>query len=203
MSDGNRAMDDIAFMRALAQEGQASPLRSGPVLLAAGLIFGTTSAGAWAASANRLIVSVWTYPAIYLAASISFMLVLRALKMRGTAGWNSTANRVSGIAWSGIGAAIWTMAIALMLMGLHTGDWRVMAAFPSVVFALYGAAWMIAAAISRTGWLWLVTVASFGLSLAQGWFSTDAGTLYGLFTLGIFAVVAAPGLLLTLQARRA
>ena len=203
MSDGNRAMDDIAFMRALAQEGQDAPLRSGPVLLASGLIFGTASAVAWIGGVRGLITSGWTYPLIYLVASVSFVLVMGALRRRGGASEGSAANRATRIAWSGVGAAIWTMAIALILIGMRTGDWRVMTAFPSVIFAIYGAAWMIAAAMARIRWIWLVAVGSFALALALGWVAADPATLYGVFSLGIFLVVAAPGLALTLQARRA
>ncbi len=202
MSDGDRAMDDIAFMRALAEEGQDAPLRSGPVLLASGLIFGVTSASVWAASAAGMITRAWAYPAIYLVASISFMLVLQSLKKRVGTGAASAANRATRIAWSAVGAAIWTMAIALMLQSWRTGDWRVMTAFPSIVFAVYGAAWMIAAFMSRLRWLWLVALTSFALALVLGWVAPDPMTLYGVFSAGIFAVVAAPGLALTLQARR-
>ena len=202
MSDGNRAMDDIAFMRELAQDGQESPLRSGPVLLTSGLIFGVTSAGVWAASVAGMITSAWSYPGIYGVASVSFILALGALKRRTAVGGGSAANRATRIAWSAVGAAIWTVAIALMMIGWRSGDWRVMTAFPSIVFAIYGAAWMIAAFMSRLRWLWLVAIASFALALLLGWVAGDPMTLYGVFSGGIFAVVAAPGLALTLQARR-
>ena len=43
MTDQNQAIrDDIAFMRALAEEGRQTPLLGGSVLVAVGLIFGGT-----------------------------------------------------------------------------------------------------------------------------------------------------------------
>ena len=43
MTDQDAIRDDIAFMRALAEEGRNGPLVGGPMLLAAGLSFGSTT----------------------------------------------------------------------------------------------------------------------------------------------------------------
>ena len=40
--------DDIAYMKALAQEGRQAPLLGGSILIAAGVIFGLASLGQWA-----------------------------------------------------------------------------------------------------------------------------------------------------------
>ena len=54
--------DDIAFMRALAQEGRRAPLLGGALLLAAGLLFSAASLVSWAMSAGLIVLpSVWSF----------------------------------------------------------------------------------------------------------------------------------------------
>ena len=42
--------EDIAFMRALAEEGRSRPLIGGSILLGSGVLYGTASLLVWAAS---------------------------------------------------------------------------------------------------------------------------------------------------------
>ncbi len=49
--------EDIAYMRALAEEGRRAPLLGGSVLVAGGLIGGAAAAAHWAIAAGVIDVS--------------------------------------------------------------------------------------------------------------------------------------------------
>ena len=60
--------DDIAYMRAMAQEGRNAPLLSGPIMVAAGVIFGSASLVQWAIQTGLVVVSPWAQLWVWLAA---------------------------------------------------------------------------------------------------------------------------------------
>lgn len=143
--------DDIAFMRALAQEGSAVPLLFGGTMVAAGLIFGLASVGHWLMVSGTLKVpSPWYLMGNWVAAGAVFgvicTLLLRRAKSRP--GYTASVNKATGAAWSGVGFAIFACWAGMTAIGLTTGDWQVMNMFPVLILALYGAAWFVAAAMS-------------------------------------------------------
>ena len=70
--------DDIAYMRALAHEGRHAPLLAGPMLVAAGLIFGTANLGQWAIQAGVLNVNPWAQLGLWIAAAVAFGALINA-----------------------------------------------------------------------------------------------------------------------------
>jgi len=162
--------DDIAFMRDLAHEGGNTPLLFGGVMVAAGAIFGIASVGHWLIATGVLRLAPWWFMVNWLVAAGVFGLVCtRVVRRAGTRhGSNSSANRATGAAWSGVGFAIFASWVGLVAMAVTTGDWRVMNAFPVLILALYGAAWFVAGEMSRQGWLKLVALASFVAAVALG-----------------------------------
>ena len=200
MTDQNQTIRaDIAFMRQLAEEGRHSPITDGSFLLAAGLIFGTASLVQWWALTNGFgggvfVAGLW-FGAVALFMAFLFILKRSAPRRGGMAG-------ASGLAWSGAGCAIITIAMSLMALGIHTHDWTAMTAMPSIVLAIYGGAWFVAAALSRTGWLYAVALGSFAMALVIGWFAAAGATVLLIYAASLFGLLALPGLVLMLRARR-
>ena len=77
--------DDIAYMRALAHEGRHAPLLAGPMLVTAGLVFGTANLGQWAIQAGVLDVSPWAQLGLWIGAGVVFAVALTVLigRMKG------------------------------------------------------------------------------------------------------------------------
>lgn len=162
--------DDIAFMRALAQEGSAAPLLFGGVIVAAGLIFGAGAIGHWLIASDILRVSPWFFMVNWLGAAAVFGVALALLlrRAKGRPGFSSGGNKATGAAWAGVGLAIVVMWVGMTAIGLVTGDWAVMNVFPVLIFALYGAAWFVAAEMSGKRWLRLVAFGSFAAAVGMG-----------------------------------
>ena len=192
--------DDIAYMRALAHEGRHAPLLAGPMLVAAGLIFGTANLGQWAIQAGVLNVNPWAQLGLWIAAAVAFAVALTVLigRIKGRPGYNATGNRAVGAAWGGVGYGIFVTWLGLVAMSVKTGDASWMSVMPTVVLVAYGSAWMVAAAMTKTRWMSLTALLSYAGAVAVGWFADDPA-IYLVFTVVLAAVALVPGLLLMRQ----
>jgi len=193
--------DDIAFMRALAAEGQRTPLLGGKILAAAGLIFGVASLAYWAMTVEILdLPHGWGSFGIWMGALALFLIVLTILN-RGIArkpGAGSPTNRASGSAWTAIGFSIFAMGLSYAAAGYKLQSETVMATFPSVIFALYGAGWAVAAAMTGKKWLWWVALGSWAMAPLLGWLA-DGPELYLAYAAGLFLLTSVPGVILMRQ----
>ncbi|MBX7248784.1 MAG: hypothetical protein K1X35_06970 [Caulobacteraceae bacterium] len=193
--------DDIAFMRALAAEGQRTPLLGGSILAAAGLIFGVASLAYWALLTGILqLPHGWGSFGIWMGALAIFFGVLAVLNRRigGKPGARSPANKASGAAWSAVGFSIFALALGYGFAGWRLQSEDVMMTFPSVIFALYGAGWAVASAMSAKKWLWWVALGSWAMSPVLGWFAGQ-DALYLVYAAGLFGLTLIPGVVLLRQ----
>lgn len=192
--------DDIAFMKALAQEGSAVPLLFGGVMVAAGVIFGLGSVGHWLLDSGVLQLSPWFFMVNWLGAGAVFGIVANLIlrRARTRPGYSAGVNKATGAAWSGVGFAIFACWAGLTAFGVTTGQWGVMNVFPILILALYGAAWFVAASLSGKGWLMLIAIGSFAGAVVMGALSgTDYLMLGYAACLVLLAVL--PGWLLMRQ----
>jgi hypothetical protein len=204
MTDAKQALrDDISFMRALAEEGRATPMLGGSILLAAGLIFGTGQlfAVALAAAAGPAGLPAWAQagPAVATAAFLVMLVFLRRVIARKP-GAHSPINRATGAAWRGIGVAILVLVGAFMITAWRLQDWRILAVFPAAIFGLYGAGWLVSSVMTGIGWLKWVSYASFALMLGASALADNYLVMGAVYGVGLFLLVALPGYLLMRQA---
>ena len=192
--------DDLAYMRALADEGRRTPLLGGSILIAAGLIYGSAALAHWAVLARVLAVEPVVLNAIWGAAVVGFLIALFVLKARlgGKPGASSTANRASGAAWGGMGGASFAIGLSLFAATYKTGDWIFMALFPPVILALYGAAWIVGAALSNLRWMKWVAIGSYAAAAASGLLIGETEQ-YLLYAVAWIALSVLPGIALVRQ----
>lgn len=193
--------DDIAFMRALAQEGSTTPLLFGGTMVAAGLIFGAASVGHWLMVSGTLRVpSEWFLLANWVLSGVLFGIVANLLLRRAKSqpGYSAGVNKATGAAWSGVGFAIFASWAGMTAMGLTTGNWAVMNMFPVLILALYGAAWFVAAVMSNLGWLKLVAIGSFVGAAAMGALAASPYLMLG-YAGCLILLAVVPGLVLMRQ----
>jgi hypothetical protein len=164
---------DIAYVRALAEEGRMAPPLNGPVMIAAALIFGSASLIQWAIQTGVLVVDPMAQLWVWIGAGVIFSATLTVLlgRMKRKPGYNSVRNQAIGVAWSGVGYVIFSVWLGMAAMGLFRGEWGPMMLMPSVVFATYGAAWLVAAVMSGQGWMKGVSVASYAGAALMGAFA--------------------------------
>ena len=86
--------DDIAYMKALAQEGRQAPLLGGSVLITAGLVFGLASIVHYAIDSGLIAVNPVAYLVLWGAAMLVFfaVLIIQTRRLGGRPGARSAAN---------------------------------------------------------------------------------------------------------------
>lgn len=192
--------DDIAFMRSLAEAGRDRPMVGGSILLAAGAIYGAASLAVWALMMTGALEN-WMYAGAFLSATVVYLIALVSL-LRGIPRDGSPYQIATGVAWSAVGWAIFVIGISLGIVTWRLQIPNLMSVFPCILMALYGSAWLVAATLMRQSWMRAVAGGAFLTAVAAAWY-VDQPMMWLLFGLGLLALLAAPGLVLMRQAKRA
>jgi hypothetical protein len=191
--------DDLAFMRALAQEGRRAPLLIGHNMLVGGVALGTTCLVCWAIAVRLVAVSRWWEAGIWLFVTPAYMVycyIRRTQWRNAQPGATAITNRAVHAAWRGIGYAVLVLAGAAGIAAYQMKTMAPFALFPSIIMALYGLGWMVAATMSETKWLRTVSIASFITAIPIALVAdTKAG--YFMVAAALYLLMALPGWLLT------
>lgn len=194
MSDQNTTLrDDIAFMRALAEDGRNNTLNGGSVMVSSGLIFGTASLIIWGAQQTGRGAAAWldlVWPVSGVLFFICLWLFLRSLPK------DKRLASANGMAWSSLGWAIFICVVSLIMIAVRTHQAAAAAAISPVILSLYGAAWCIAGSITRKRWPYGFGVASFAAALLTAWSVPEGDLMFLLYALSLYGLVAAPGVYL-------
>lgn len=211
MTDSRDDTADIAWMRTLAEAGTRAPFRGASILMAAGLIFGTTSLLFWAQTTELLpggvvvVGGVTVFGIVWLIGTVVFLAVCAALiaRIKAAGGVTTAANRAVQTVWSGAGWGIFTLFTALAVYGFRMGPDQGIGTFaliPSIVLVFYGVGWGVTAAMFRDRRLGGLAFASF---VAAPVLAAFAGSphQYLAYAVALFALMALPGFLLMRAAR--
>src|ERR1700761_5743104 len=110
MTDDIQALrDDIAYLKALADDGKNGGGKGGWILVAAGGFYGLASLTQWAALQH--LVPALASTVAWAVALIGFMSALFLTLSRQRA--DGVKRKAPGLAWSGVGFALFTLFIAI------------------------------------------------------------------------------------------
>ena len=201
MTDQMQAIhDDIAYMKALAQEGRRAPPLGGAILMAGGLIWAATSFTAWAVMVRLVAIPpIWSN-AVWLVGLVAFFIALALLirRHKGKPGHAAVNNRVMRVAWTAGGWSIFAFILALIAAcwSMHTSVFVVLIA-PFVLTA-YGVGWIVAGSVSDGRWLTWIGVGSFLTAILLGFLAGSQAQLL-VYTGALLLLMALPGYLLLRQ----
>ena len=185
--------DDIAYLKDLADAGRNGSTTGGFIMAAAGTTFGIASLFQWAALSGAFggtqTLANWAW---IVSMGVFFTILFLAKRRQGAAG---ETRRPTGLAWQGIGWAIFCIFVAISIATWRTQSPVLITFVPSIIFTLYGAAWMVPAAMSNKAWLWLTALGSFAMALVNAWFIGQP-VAYLIYAIGLFLLAALPGLIL-------
>lgn len=205
--DTDNTSADIAWLRQLAEENGAAPMRGASILLAAGLIYGLTSLLHWAHMTGLIAPRLVGAGMEWLIATGLFLIVNFALilRLRRAEGVRTAADRAIGTVWAGVGFGIFVLFASMMTVTLRLGAdqnglifWMV----PSIIMVFYGMGWSVTAAMLKSGPLWWLGVASFIAAPALGALSGQPAQYLG-YAAALFLLMALPGFLLMRRAKQA
>lgn len=192
--------DDIAYMKALAQEGRQAPLLGGSILITAGLVFGLASIIHYGIDSGILNVSPVAYALLWGGAMLVFFVILawQIRKADRKPGAQSAANRAAGAGWMGVGLGVFVMALSMGVIGWKTQSAIPSLIFPSLIFALYGSGWAVSATMSDQKWQWKLAIGSW-IAAPLIAFLTGSPLMWLGYAAGLFLFALLPGVLLVRQ----
>ena len=194
--------DDISFLKALALEERSPALLGGSTLVAAGSVYGLASLAHWGVVTGLIPAATpWVFPALWGAATVVFLALLAVIRrrLRGARPVGA-ASRASGVAWQGVGWTIFTLSACIGVVAWRVHSDAPTLLFPPITLALYGLAWMVAAAVSRVGWMGLAAAGSYAAALLTALIcASPAVFLVYAGALALLAIV--PGLAMIRRAR--
>jgi len=192
--------DDIAYMKALAQEGRQAPLLGGSVLIAAGLVFGLASIIHYGIDSGIIALPPVAYAVLWGAAMLIFFAVLTIQSRRfgSRPGAQSAANRAAGAGWMGVGLGIFVMSLSMAVIGWKVKSEIPAMIFPSLIFALYGSGWAVSATMSDQKWQWNLAIGCW-IAAPLIAFLTGSPLMWLGYAAGLFLFAVLPGVLLVRQ----
>lgn len=195
---------DIAWMRRLAEEGRQTPMQGASILCVAGLLYGLASLFHWALAIGILPLADNSWMG-WITATIAFWVALAVTipRLNRAGQVSTTANRASGMAWSGMGWGIFALFLAMAVLA-----WRMegealpgmFALIPSIIMVFYGVGWAVSAAMHRSRVMWVLSLGSFAAAPLMALFAGDPAQ-YLAYAAALFLLMALPGFLLMRAAR--
>ncbi len=196
---------DLAYVRALAEEGRDAPLIGGNYYLLWGGLMGAAALLSYFAVTDVLNVGRQGLFGLWIAAGLIGWAVSVGLGRRTGAkpGAMTLGNRTAGAVWFSIGVFMTLFWIALMIIhdnftAQGVAPYFLFSMMFPVGFGLYGVAFYATAVAARLDWLKGFAVLSWAFSVASLFFSgSDYQFLVG--AAGSFTCAALPGVLLMRQ----
>ena len=202
MTDQNQTLkDDIAFIRGLAEAGMDTQAKGGSILAASGLIFGTASLACWWGLVVGHVANNLFYATTWGASGVLFFLSLFLLRREMAP--KPGVSRAAGLIWAGAGWGAFIVIVSLIIIAFRTQSGWAMGIISPVILGMYGATWIVAGMLSGKRWLHAIGYGSAIMALVCAWFIQVPGTLFLIYGLSLFALMAAPGLILMRQSRPA
>ena len=191
----NEALEDLAYVRTLAEAGHFAPLLGGGHLAAFGSLTALAYLGHYAVltapAPPHMFAVVW---AAYSVAMAGAALVL-ARRIRGKPGQGAVGNRVERTVWFSAGFAIFAVSLGAGGRAIATHNGAAMDLLAPTVFAAYATGLMTTGRIVGDRLLIAAAVIAYGVAMLAV-LLLFTPELYLLVAGGAFVTLAAPGLVL-------
>jgi hypothetical protein len=189
--------DDIGYLRQLAIEGRSAPILGGIFLAGAGTIFGIACFIQWVLVLRGVagwqpVLALWAGALLLFA--LVWLLAFLQMRAKGVRA-GGTSNRAFHASWLACGIGITVGSIAVGLAGAVTRSPSVMLAYPAMVFAFYGTAWLISGTLAGRRWMHGVAIVAYGFAPVLGLLSGDSALLPAMGT-ALLLTLTWPGILL-------
>jgi hypothetical protein len=194
-SEAQGLRHDIAFLRALADGGEhdhRAQRATGEAFVVAGVLYavqcfamsGEALGFGMPGDTAMLVISV--------VPTVLFLAALTVIIVRSRQPSPGVVARALSAAFGAAGTATVAMLCIFLIAVVRTPSIETWMLYPCTVFALQGAAWMVAGALRRRTWLhavaagWLVSAVALAASIGSAWYPVIAGT-------ALLLLMAAPG----------
>lgn len=192
-----KLIEDLDYIKTLAEEGARAPLVGGPIGLMWGVLLTTTFTAQWAVLSGMLDLPESNIGLFWLAFALIGGLgsLLLGRKVSQKPGANSVANRVEQYVWLMFAAMMASLFIGVILNQVLAGGGVKLFDFILIVgFAGQGLAYGVVAKISGIKWMHMAAVAGFTAS-AICFVALGKPHLYLIAALATLVTVVLPSLI--------
>ena len=192
--------DDLAFLKSVANDEGQLPWILGATFFAGGLTFGLPVVADWAQVLGMIPGGSWQLW-MWVVASGLFTAVQVTLSRLGPKPRpGQSLGRAFLPTWAGMGLITVVMVTVFAIADLRLHTHLVWGIWASLIFAIWGGAWMgVAILRPRRGWMW-VALGSFATAIVNATLIGSANSVLGC-ALGIVVWMSAPGLMIMLGGR--
>jgi hypothetical protein len=167
MNDTRQAHADLAFMKALVEEGPRSQMMGGAAFLAGGLLYGFQCLVHWTQFVGITRLSDVFMLVFVIAITIAFLVVLGVVIWRDRrTGQRGVGTRALNAAFGGAGLANLVLCGVFGFVAWRESSQRIWLLYPVTICVVQGFAWYVAYMMRKRLWLALVSV---------GWYATAVG----------------------------
>ncbi len=195
-NEAQQARADLAFMKALVEEGGRVQTTGGAAFLAAGLLFGGQTLVQWAHIVGLIRLSTPAQATLIVSVPVVFVAVLVVLiRHQRKHLQEGPATRAIKAAFGGLGLGNLVLCGVFGLLSWRRSEPEVWFLYGVAVCVMLGAAWYVAAMVRRRAWLWVVSGGWYVTALGLGLASTAERLAAYFLLLGVAEIVllALPG----------
>jgi hypothetical protein len=169
-SENHSLGEDLAFLRALAEGGDGSQRGTGAGLVAGGVLYGLQCFVSGAQGYGWLVLSEVQSVVFAAAITVAFLIAITWITWRGRlTSTGGVMARALGAAFASAGTATISMLCVFAYVALREKSLTIWLLYPCAVFALQGAAWMVAWFLRRRTWLGVVALGWMLSAVALSW----------------------------------
>jgi hypothetical protein len=200
-SENHSARDDLAFLRALAEGGGESQRGTGMALVAGGLLYALQCFVSGAQAYGWAHLSDAFMGIFSVGITAVFLIAISWMSWKGrNAPRGGVAARALTAAFAASGTATLSMLCVFASIAIRENNLMIWLLYPCAVFALQGAAWMVAWMLRRRGWLGVVAAGWLVSAVVLAW--TIGTPLYPMIAgVALVAFMAVPGAIMTRPAQ--
>jgi len=187
-SETHSVRDDLAFLRSLAEGGGESQRGTGKALVAGGLLYGLQCFVAGAQAYGWVHMSDTAMTVFSIGITVMFLVAISWMSWQGrNVSHGGVAARALNAAFAASGTATLSMLCVFASVAIREKSLTIWLLYPCAVFALQGAAWMVAWMLRRRTWLgvvatgWLVSAVVLAWTIDTPLYPLVAGVALVLF----------------------
>lgn len=198
----NAALDDLAFVRNLVEQGARGQLNGGSIFFAGGLLYGLQTLYHYAQFKGWIDPPAMVSLVVVSGVTIAFLAILSVVLWRDRkAGATGLMGRALTAVFGGIGLANLAMVFVFGINAARSGilTWML---YPAVIFALQGAAWYVAYQLQKRTWHAAVAFGWFFAAAALGYAVGNTELYVLIASVSLFGLMALPGFVMMRLARQ-
>jgi hypothetical protein len=196
MTDARSPESDLAFLKALVEEGSRSQMTGGAAFLAGGLLYGFQCLVQWAQAVGLVHLSDGFMLAFVIGITVTFLIVLGIVLWRERGlGQRAASMRALNAAFAGAGIANLVLCSVFALVALRERSQTIWLLYPVTLSVVFGAAWYVAFMVRRRAWHglvsagWYATAVGLGVLVSTG----DVATYVLAIAVALLVLMALPG----------